>query len=99
MKLKWFLSVVFLLLAAASGYMAWLTARAEEEGGQWLFVVFAGFFLLLASLPFWPKVPPKAPPPPKFTGFGPHWMLMLGALVLAAVIILAIISALRSWLG
>ena len=98
MKLKWFLSVVFLLLAAASGYVAWLTAQAEEAGGKWLFVVFAGFFLLLGSLPFWPKATPKTPPPSKFTGFAPHWMLMLGALVLGAIIILSIISALLRWL-
>jgi len=66
------LAAVFLLLGLAAGWMAWLTWRAGEEG-QWLFGVFAAFFLILAAAPFLPA-PKKEPSSPAWSPIARIWL-------------------------
>ena len=93
MKVRLILATIFLLIAGAAGYMAWLSWQAGDDG-KWLFGVFAGFFLLLAAAPVLPRL--KAKPQPEAstsTRFVPHWFMMLAVLVVLGTIILAIIGA------
>lgn len=87
------LMVAFLIPAVASAYMTWLTWRADDEG-KWLFTVFFGFFLLLVTSPFLPKLRTKPKPEPVSTStrFVPHWFMLLAALVLLGAIILAVVE-------
>jgi protein-S-isoprenylcysteine O-methyltransferase Ste14 len=76
--------------------MAWLTWRADDSG-QWLFLVFTVFFALLVASPWLPKLKTKPPPEPATTRFVPHWFMMLAALVLVALALSVILSALRQF--
>lgn len=86
------LAAVFLLPALGASYMTWVTWRAGDSG-QWLFGVFAIFFLALSIAPQLPDFPKKQPEPVKQTGFGPHWFMMLAILALSGVAVAAIVGA------
>jgi hypothetical protein len=88
MKTRTILSVVFLAIGLAAGWMAWLTWRAGDEG-KWLFGIFAAFFLLLAAAPFFPAPKTKKEPEKVLgTRFAPAWQTE-GMLLLVLVVIVA----------
>lgn len=92
------IAAIFLLPAIGSGYLTWLLWQAGDSG-KWLFLVFTVFFLLLAATPILPKLKSKPPPESTSTRFGPHWFMMLAALVLLGCIILGLIAAVRAILS
>jgi len=89
------MAAIFLLLAAASGYLTWLMGKAGDSG-QWLFGVFTLFFLALAVAPLLPKPKPKPPTATTSTRFVPHWFMLLAMLVIIVSVLAAIIRAIRS---
>jgi hypothetical protein len=90
MKGRTILAAIFLALGLAAGWMAWLTWRAGE-GGEWLFGVFAAFFLIFAAAPFLPA-PKKEPKKVLHTRFVPAWQ-MEGMILLALLAIVASVVA------
>lgn len=89
------LAAVFLLPALGAGYMTWVTWRAGDSG-QWLFGVFAVFFLLLTVALLGPEIKrPAKPEPSPDTRFAPHWFLLLAMLIVMAGLLAAIITVNR----
>lgn len=89
------LAAVFLLPALGAGYMAWVMWRAGDSG-QWLFGVFAVFFLLLPVALLMPKSKrPAKPESSSGTRFAPHWFMLLAMLVVMAGLLAAIITVIR----
>jgi hypothetical protein len=84
------LAAVSLLIGLAAGWMAWLTWRAGEDG-KWLFIVFAAFFLFLATASFFPAAK-KKPEVVSNTRFIPAWQ-MEGMILLALLAIIASVVA------
>ncbi len=87
------LAGLFFLVALSSGYVTWLTWRAEESS-IWLFAVFTAFFVLLAIASLVPefKRQPQAKPSAA-TRFVPHWFMMLAVLIIVVSVLAAIIGA------
>jgi hypothetical protein len=89
------LAAIFLLPALGAGYMTWVTWRAGDSG-QWLFGVFAVFFLFLPIALLRPKSTRQAKPEPSpDTRFAPHWFMLLAMLVVMAGLLAAIITVIR----
>jgi len=93
MKTRWLVPVIFLLPATGAGYMTWLSWEAGEDS-KWFFGVFTVFFLLIATVPFLPALKSNSSPEPSpNTRFVPHWFMLLAILAMAAVAVLAVVTA------
>jgi hypothetical protein len=95
--------------AALSFYMLFHALASNDSKGVWLF---AGFGLLFGILPafelikflayrsaFFSSIHKAISPQPKKTEsvrFAPHWMLMLGAIVIMLTLILIFVKVIRS---
>jgi hypothetical protein len=90
MKGRTVFSAVFSLFGLAAGWMAWLTERAGE-GGQWLFGVFATFFLVLAAALFLPASK-KKPTEVRGTRFVPAWQMEGMILLTVLLLVLALVA-------
>jgi len=98
-------------IAGLCFYLVYLAVNAQPSNGSWLF---AAFGLLFSVLPAFALVrllastselfaridrtiSPK-PAEPQKVSFGPHWMMLIGMIVIALIIIAVIINVVRSLL-
>ena len=86
--MRWFIAVLFSILAAISGYLTWLLWR-DEADAKWIFGAITAFMLIpvLASLR---PAPGKVEDVP--TRFVPHRTMQFFAALILVGIIAAIIA-------
>lgn len=80
-------ALVLLPFAFSAGFMAWQTWTVHDES-KWMFSVFAVFFLILATVPFWPRrsAATETRMPPE-TRFSSHRLLLLAMLAFALIVL------------
>lgn len=96
-------------IAAFCFYLACPGLSAQQSNGAWLFAAFGLLFSVLPALAlirilsskfeFFARIDKKISPrpaEPQGVRFGPHWMMMIGMIVIALIVISVVIKAIRS---
>ena len=96
-------------IAAFWFYMVYLALNEQQSNGAWFFAAFGFLFsvlpafalirILASKSEFFARIDktisPK-PAEPQGVRFGPHWMMMIGMIVIALIIISVVINVIRS---